>query len=144
MLQTYFIIGNRLSTAFFPVGLFSYGKNVDTYLKKREYPNLRIYPYRIGITLTKKRYIKQKYPSITWNNIINILADFNTAQNRICQQYLNFLTGIDKNMNYYEEEVISVPAGGTMKLVEQFEVYICPDTPYYNYPSTSPLEKTGK
>ena len=31
MLQTYFIIGNRLSTAFSPVGLFSYGKNVDPY-----------------------------------------------------------------------------------------------------------------
>lgn len=111
-------------------------KQLDTYLTQKEYPSLRIYPNRIGITLTKKRYLKQKHTSITWDDIISILSDFNTHRSRICQQYLSFLTGIEKNMNYYEEEVISVPAGETMELVEQFKVYFCPDTPYYNYPKS--------
>jgi hypothetical protein len=119
-------------------------EQLDTYLTKKEYPGLKIYPYRIGITLTKKRYVKSKYPSITWDDIINILADFNTSRNRICKQYVNFLTGIEKNMNYYEEEVVSVPAGGTMKLVEQFKVYVILHTIIILNPFTLPFGKTGK
>ena len=111
-------------------------KQLDSYLEEEEFPGLAIYPHKIGITLTKQKYISQKYPSITWDDIINTLFDFSTAKRKFCQDYLNFLTGIEKSMNYYEEEVISIPAGGTMDLVVKHKVYVCPDTSHF--------AKTGK
>jgi len=36
-------------------------------------------------------------------------------------------------MKFYEKEVLSIPAGKSHKLVDEFNIYACPDTKYYNY-----------
>ena len=73
--------------------------------------------------------------SVTWENIIQLLHEFckKTDNDGIIKQYLNFITEIEKSMKYYEKEVLSIPAGRSLELVEKFNIYVCPDTKAYSY-----------
>ncbi len=104
------------------------------YLKDGELPELNGY-MPIPIILTKyKAILRDEIVSISWNEIIEIIESSKERfQGNILDQYYDFITGVDKDMKYYEEEVLSIPAGDTIKLVEEFLVYECPDTSNYNY-----------
>ncbi|HRP91075.1 MAG TPA: hypothetical protein PKX92_13670 [Edaphocola sp.] len=112
----------------------SLAAQISNYLDDQQFPELSDYK-KIGIVLTKYSQSIPDVVNISWENISNLLWDFCTKlnQNEIITQYLKFLTQIDKSMKYYEKEVLSIPAGKSLTLVQQHNIYVCPDTKNYNY-----------
>jgi len=105
-----------------------------TYLNESQFTELINYE-KIGVVLTK---YKQNIPhliNITWDNVVQILMDVckEKNDNEIITQYLKFLTQIDKAMKYYEKEVLSIPAGKSFTDIDNFNIYVCPNSKKYNY-----------
>ena len=112
----------------------SLSAQISNYLKDQQFPELSSYK-KIGIVLTKYSQSVPDVVNISWENIVNLLLDFckKLKLNEIITQYLNFLTQIDKSMKYYEKEVLSIPAGKSLAMVQKYNIYVCPDTKNYNY-----------
>ncbi len=92
----------------------------------------------LGITLTKweEQLITPRFISITWLEIINILHDFlanKQKSSELIRDYYNFITKVDKEMKYYEKEVLSIPAGTSIDFIRNHNVHACPDTKGYQY-----------
>jgi len=107
---------------------------IQHYLDPKKFPDLDSY-LKVGIVLTKYNQSIPNIINMTWDIITQLL--FNTchkfSSNSIIKQYFNFLTQIDKSMKYYEKEVLSIPAGISLANVQQYNIYVCPDTKGYNY-----------
>ncbi len=107
---------------------------IQRYVHDSNFPGLE--PYRrIGIVLTKYRQNIESVVCLSWDEVTQLLIDFcrKLEKHELAVQYLNFLLEIDKNMKYYEKEVLSVAASRSLPIVEKTNVYECPDTPEYNY-----------
>ena len=110
---------------------------MNGYLSKKEFPELNNY-HKLPIILTKYlEIIDSKIVSVTWNEIINIIDEYikkhKHRDSELLAQYLKFITGVDKSMKYYEKEVLSIPAGKSINLVNKYKIYVCPDSSAYNY-----------
>jgi len=107
---------------------------ISNYLDDKQFPELSNYK-KIGIVLTKYSQNIPDVVNISWENVSNLLWNFckKLKQNEIITQYLKFLTEIDKSMKYYEKEILSIPAGKSLIMVQQYNIYVCPDTRNYNY-----------
>lgn len=88
---------------------------------------------RIAVTLTKyQKNLGERVTSIKWERIVNLLDGYikNTKIDdlggKLSLDFLNFITGVDKGMHYYEEEVLTIPAGKTIRSVNDHKVYVCP------------------
>lgn len=74
------------------------------------------------VTLTKDRsFLGEDGNPITWSDLV---SKFKGAKDSITKDFINFLLNIKGNM-YYEEEVVSIPAGGTYDYVKEFGIYEC-------------------
>lgn len=99
---------------------------------------------KLGIALTKYNQIfdnsDENFVSVTWSELIQILKDeIKNNGNRILLQnllveYYNFITGVDKSMNFYEQEVLSVPAGETFDIIKKYNIHACPSSYSYKSP----------
>jgi hypothetical protein len=110
-------------------------KQIDNYLKEGNIPDLEGY-YKIGITLTKYKYNISDIISLTWNYILDFISVYCNENHEdiiLLKQYKEFLTQINRTMNYYEREVLSIPAGDTYNLVQNYNVYACPNNKNYSY-----------
>ncbi len=92
----------------------------------------------LGITLTKweEQLTTPNFISVTWLEVINILHELiKDKQNstELIRDYYNFITKVDKGMKYYEEEVLSIPAGNSIDFIKKHNVHACPDTRGYQY-----------
>lgn len=95
---------------------------------------------KIAIALTK---YKQKFPSgnvtsIMWKDVIlalhnTIETSVDSTKKQLLRDYYNFITGVDRHMNFYEKEILSVPAGKTFDVITKYHIHACPDTASYNY-----------
>lgn len=112
----------------------SLAAQISNYLDDQQFPELSNYK-KIGIVLTKYCQSIPDVVNLSWENISNLLWDFckKLNQNELITQYLKFLTQIDKSMKYYEKEVLSIPAGKSLTMVQHHNIYVCPDTNNYNY-----------
>jgi hypothetical protein len=105
-------------------------QQMNNYLGETRFPELRGYK-KLGIALTKNPMIIDGVVSVTWDHIINLLVNhagtytghFNAAD--LCGQYIFFLSRIGGAMKFYDEEVVSLPAGETIELIEEYQVYSC-------------------
>lgn len=94
----------------------------------------------IGVVLTK--YVKlsnnHNILSISWNQLINLfLSDKKILyKDTVLKQYLEFLVQGESNMKFYEEEVLSIPAGKTKDLIKKHHIYVCPNSKDYSYKSS--------
>ncbi len=105
---------------------------ISGYLNYNSFPLLKNYPL-VGIVLTRHRQFLPGIESMLWEDIVQMTANAcKSKSHNITKDYFTFLTGI-QTMKFYEEEVLSVAAGATINLVQQHQVYVCPDTPAYNY-----------
>jgi len=105
----------------------------DKYLNDNSFNDLENVK-KIGIVLTKYRYMIPDIISITWDEIINLLNNYckkNKSDNTLIYQYFNFLTNIGGSMKFYEKEVVSIPAGETIDLIEKHKVYSCRNSGIY-------------
>ncbi|KRE45822.1 hypothetical protein [Paenibacillus sp. Soil522] len=100
---------------------------------------------KIGITLSKYRHIfdndKHYFVSLTWMEVIEILNDVlalikeeSILQKRLIREYLKFLLEVDGGMKFYEKEVLSVPAAGTIQQITQYDIHSCPNSYSYKTP----------
>lgn len=112
----------------------SLSKQIEYYLDEDKFPDLKGY-IKIGMILTKYNQNIPNVINLSWDNVIQLLFNFckKEERNSLINQYLNFLTQIDKAMNYYEKEVLSIPAGRSIENVEKYNIYVCPDNKDYSY-----------
>ncbi|GGG88722.1 hypothetical protein [Paenibacillus radicis (ex Gao et al. 2016)] len=113
---------------------------LSSYLDRQYFPMDEGVP-KIGITLTKNRVMhkpEMKFISMTWFELIGILVSFlrkhSMPEYRIINEYIDFLRGVDKEMHYYEIEVLSVAAGKTYELTKIHGIHACPDSNIYKTP----------
>ncbi|WGZ92696.1 MAG: hypothetical protein QJT81_12580 [Candidatus Thiothrix putei] len=88
------------------------------------------------IIITKYKHISKDTTSVTWTEITSLISIFLTKDinnNKIMMDYYSFLIGVSKEMNYYEKEVLSIPAGKSIDFVKKHLIYECPNTTPYNY-----------
>jgi hypothetical protein len=109
-------------------------KQIRGYLNKISYPELNKYK-KIGVVLSKYRLSIPGVVNLTWNDIVDLLYDFckNNPNSTLINDYYNFITEINKNMNFYEEEVLSIPAGRTISMVMNHQIYWCEDSKDHNH-----------
>ena len=106
---------------------------IQEYIGEGELPDCEEYE-KLPIILTNyKTIITNEIVSIRWEEIINIIGEQVNNNNYILLQYYNFITGVNKDMHFYEKEVLSIPAGKTINLVEKHLIYECPDKEEYRY-----------
>lgn len=118
-------------------------KQLKGYLDLSNFPNDKNIQ-KFGISLTKYNqifYENSSFVSITWVDIIDILHKLLKNKNfmdsnNLLEDYYKFITGVDKNMKYFEKEVLSVPAGDTFEIIEKYNIHACPNTQSYNYKSS--------
>lgn len=109
---------------------------IINYLKNEKEKILKGYQC-IGVLLTK--YIKlssnKNILTISWNQIINLCLEDKKIFNRdmILKQYILFLMNGEKSMKFYEEEILSIPAGKTIDLIKKYHIYVCPNSNDYSY-----------
>jgi hypothetical protein len=112
-------------------------QQVVEYLKDDAFPDLETYK-RVGVVLTKyAQYISgiasvagvASVASVTWDQIIELLDKHRGPESDldITSQYYKFLTHIGGAMKFYEEEVLSLPAGNTAESIRKHQVYSCED-----------------
>jgi len=124
----------------------SLSAQIKGYLGENQFPDLIHYP-KIGVALTKYNQNIPEIANVSWENLIQLLLKFckKKKPDDIINQYLKFLTEIDKTMKFYEKEVLSLPAGQSLDLVEKYNIYACPNSKSYNYkkPIFVGFRKTG-
>lgn len=80
---------------------------------------------KVGVTLTKYKHITNESINISWSDVISIISTsvYKNGDHSLTKQFFKFLTGINKEMNYYEKEVLSVPASKTYNEIEKYHIY---------------------
>ena len=83
------------------------------------------------VVLTKESSILSgNVCSITWSDVISALHDLkrnNTDNYELVSEFVNYIINIKGSMNYYEEEILAIPAGGTLNTVKSTGIYECPE-----------------
>lgn len=62
---------------------------------------------------------------VTWVNLINVLYKRKNDDERI-NEFINYFNSIQGTMNFYDEEVMSIPFGKSQTAVEESKLYECP------------------
>lgn len=118
-------------------------KQLHAYFDSTHFPSDQNVP-TLGISLTKFRYLYDDNAlnliSITWSEIIDVLNKVlrkiqsqNVLNSSFLQEYLHFLLEVDKGMKFYEKEVLSVPAGGTIQQINNYHIHACPNDKNHSY-----------
>lgn len=77
------------------------------------------------VTLTREVKSITNSISISWSELISELFKV-SSRNDIINDFLIFFLNIKGNMNFYEQEVLSIPAGKTYNAVMNTGIYECP------------------
>lgn len=86
--------------------------------------------FKTNITLvtltTVVQIVNTSVKTITWQGI---RAAFSSATEPIIQEYLNYINKIKGVMNFYNKEILSIPAGNTIEYAKDktIAIYECPN-----------------
>ena len=65
--------------------------------------------------------------SITWSQLISAFFKYARKQkDDLAYDFVNYLLSIEGSMNYYEEDILSIPAGKTLAAILKSGIYECP------------------
>lgn len=82
---------------------------------------------QVRVTLTRdiKLSKQNNIITITWSQLI---AEFYKLrkQDEMVNDFISFIMSIQGNMNYYEEDILAIPAGSSIKAVIRSGLYECP------------------
>ena len=96
------------------------------------------------VTLTNYTtfYAKKDVLNIKWSDIIDAFEN-HRREDWLVNDFVNYLLKIQKIMHYYDVEVLSIPAKGTIEAVKRFDIslYECPKEgrPYKSRGEKKPL-----
>ena len=94
----------------------------------------------ILVTLTTVvEYNNDRVISVTWqdvrdafsSNIVKKARDHEYHQYKIITDYINYINNLHNAMNYYDNEILSIPAGDSLAAVKDSFIYECPDSGNY-------------
>jgi hypothetical protein len=114
-------------------------KQLQTYVDIKYFPHDEHTPKTaIALTKYKQSFSTDSFLSITWTDMIQALhktcqKSMESTMALILKEYYNFITGVENSMNYYEKEILSVPAGKTFEEINKYHIHACPHTSSYNY-----------
>lgn len=122
---------------------FNVEEQLASYMDPVNFPRDKDVP-KLAVSLTRYNQVLDNqldFISITWSNLIELvhllLKDKRIKDtNNLLEDYYKFITGVDKNMRFFEKEVLSVPAGKTLEIIEKYNIHACPNTKNYNYKSS--------
>lgn len=86
---------------------------------------------QLCVTLTRdtKLLTTNGVKSVTWSQFISSLYDYAIkTKDKIAYDYISYILSIQGNMNYYEEDILSIPARLTLSGVSKYGIYECPTT----------------
>ena len=86
---------------------------------------------QVCVTLTRNTTlsIKNGVISVTWSQFISKLHNYAIkSKDKMAYNYVNYIMSIQGNMNYYEEDILSIPAGLSYSAILKSGIYICPTT----------------
>lgn len=114
-------------------------EQLERYVDPKYFPHDEHVP-KIAVALTKYKqsFRTESFLSLTWVEMIQVLhqtlqLNLDSTKSIVLTDYYKFITGVDKGMNYYEKEILSVPAGKTFEEISKYHIHACPDIPSYNY-----------
>lgn len=121
---------------------------IQRYLAPGAIPELRGY-HKIGVALTMQSYPLQAAASVQWSTVVTVLSkllddmvegkkkqkktDSQSCRQRLLSSYIQFIIRAGRQVQYFQEEVLSVPAGGTLHLIRAHGIHATPATQQYNY-----------
>ena len=87
-------------------------------------------------TISLTREVKEitQSISISWSELISALFNV-SSKDRLIKEFLDFFLNIKGSMKYYDEEILSIPAGVTYNAVMASGIYECPNN--YKKPKRS-------
>ena len=79
-------------------------------------------------TISLTREVKEitKTISISWSELISALFNV-SSKDKLIKEFLDFFLNIKGSMKYYDEEILSIPAGMTYNAVMASGIYECPN-----------------
>lgn len=111
----------------------------ETFEKLKNFGDDNIIP----VTLTDIRTIfsdkDSSVVSLTWGELITAWESINDS---IVKDYINYLLKINGNMKQYDKEVLSIPAANSYKNIKKSGIYCCPVSekgPYKRRAESHPL-----
>lgn len=83
------------------------------------------------VALTRDAFlnISSTTKTLSWSHLISCFHSIsakNKTDNEIINNFVKYILNIKGTMKYYEEDVLSIPAGTSIKAVEQTGIYECP------------------
>lgn len=98
---------------------------LETYLEPSEFKSLEKFK-TYGCTLTKNDIVitHNRITALSWHRIFEFL----NKHKGLSQEYLKFITNIKGTMQFYEKEVLSIPAGNSSIYQYNYPyIYECPN-----------------
>jgi hypothetical protein len=81
------------------------------------------------ITRDTELFQKSGVISITWSQFISALHAYAIkAKDEMAFNYVKYIMSIQGNMNYYEEDILSIPASRSLPAILKSGIYECPTT----------------
>lgn len=90
------------------------------------FPQLKGFSNKETVTLTQVvKTLVEGSTSITWLDLVNELSNVQ-GKEPIIKDFINYILNIKGNMEHYEEEIVSIPAGNSYEAVVSSGIYECP------------------
>jgi hypothetical protein len=83
----------------------------------------------VVLTRTSITSVDRSIISISWSRLISVLHDLvkpKTDDDQLIKYFVKFITNVKGSMKYYEEEILSIPAGKTINAIKASGIYECP------------------
>ena len=80
--------------------------------------------------------IESGFKALTWQDLCDAFSNckkngIKPNEIKLMHEYANYIIKLQGTMNYYDEEILSIPAGKTLDLVKKYFIYECPTTGKY-------------
>lgn len=95
------------------------------------------------VTLTNTSSLNQNIRTVTWQDLRNKFSQITESsknkgyETKILKDYIHYINKIQGAMNFYDIEILSIPAGRSIDYIEKYYFYECPIT--YSYGKKHPL-----
>lgn len=119
-------------------------EQLDQYIDPSFFPSDAGIP-KLRVALTKHKHIfsteRSDCIALEWSELINLLYQCLNNNKKapyaeLLQEYLDFITGVDSGMKFYEHEVLSIPADASIDFIQTHLIHGTPNDRFHQYKPT--------